>query len=203
MLKTTWKAALVLVCTAALACNSGKAPAEAAMKLAEEAVNSARGEAEKLVPDDFKSLTDDLNAAKDQMNKGDYKAALASAQAIQQKANDVMAKAKAKKDDLTKTWANLSTTVPGMIDGIKTTVDSLSAMKKLPKGMDAGKLAAAKEGLASAQTTWGEAQEAYKAGNWSDALAKASAVKDKAVSVMATLGMSSSEGAAPAAAPAK
>jgi len=203
MLKTAWKSALVLVCAAALACNSGKAPAEAAMKLAEEAVNSVRGEAEKLVPDDFKSLSDDLNVARDQMTKGDYKAALASAQAIQQKANDVTAKAKAKKDELTKTWANLSATVPGMIDGIKTTVDSLSAMKKLPKGMDAGKLAAAKEGLAAAQTTWGEAQEAFKAGNWSDALAKASAVKDKAVSVMATLGVSSSAGAAPAAAPAK
>jgi hypothetical protein len=203
MLKTAWKSALVLVCAAAVACNSGKAPAEAAMKLAEEAVNSVRGEAEKLVPDDFKSLSDDLNVARDQMTKGDYKAALASAQAIQQKANDVTAKAKAKKDELTKTWANLSATVPGMIDGIKTTVDSLSAMKKLPKGMDAGKLAAAKEGLAAAQSTWGEAQEAFKAGNWSDALAKASAVKDKAVSVMATLGVSSSAGAAPAAAPAK
>jgi hypothetical protein len=203
MPKTAWRSALVLVCAAALACNSGKAPAEAAMKLADEAVNAARGEAEKLVPDDFKSLSDDLNAAKDQMTKGDYKAALASAQSVQQKANDVMAKAKAKKDELTKSWTDLSASVPGMVDAIKAKVDSLDAMKKLPKGMDAGKLAAAKEGLASAQTAWGQAQDAYKAGNWSAAIAKAKGVKDQATSVMATLGLSS-DGAAPAAAaPAK
>lgn len=189
MLKTPWKSLLVLVCAATLACNSGKAPAEAAMKLAEEAVNAARGEAEKLVPDDFKSLSDDLNIAKDQLTKGDYKAALASAQGIQQKANDVMAKAKAKKDELTKAWTDLAASVPGMVDAVKAKVDSLSAMKKLPKGMDAGKLAAAKEGLANAQTAWGEAQDAFKAGNWSDAIAKATAVKDKAASAMATLGM--------------
>ena len=56
MLKTSWKYALVLVCAATLACNSGKAPAEAAMKLAEEAVSGARTEAQNLVPDDVKSL---------------------------------------------------------------------------------------------------------------------------------------------------
>jgi len=202
MVKTSWKYLLALVCVAALACNSGKAPAEAAMKMADEAVSGARADAEKLVPDDFKSLSDDLNAAKDQLTKGDYKAALASAQSIQQKANDVMAKAKAKKDELTKAWTDLSASVPGMVDGIKSKVDSLSAMKKLPKGMDAGKLASAKEGLASAQTTWTEAQDAFKAGNWSDAIAKATAVKDRATSVMATLGLSA-DGSAPAAAPAK
>jgi hypothetical protein len=202
MLKTAWKSALILVCAAALACNSGKAPAEAAMKLAEEAVNAARVEGEKLVPDDFKSLSDDLNAAKDQLAKGDYKAALASSQTIQQKANDVIAKAKAKKDELTKSWTDLSASVPGMVAAIQAKVESLSAMKKLPKGMDAGKLAAAKEGLASAQSAWGEAQDAFKAGNWSDAIAKAQAVKDRAATVMATLGLSA-DGAAPATAPAK
>jgi hypothetical protein len=202
MLKTAWKSALILACAAMLACNSGKAPAEAAMKLSDEAVTAARVEGEKLVPDDFKSLSDDLNAAKDQLAKGDYKAALASSQAIQQKANDVMAKAKARKDELTKSWTDVSSSVPGMVDAIKTKVESLSAMKKLPKGMDAGKLAAAKEGLASAQSAWGEAQDAFKAGNWSDAIAKATAVKDRAASVMATLGLSS-DGTAPPAAPAK
>ena len=40
------------------------------------------------------------------MAKGDYKAALASAQAIQQKANDLMAKAKAKKDEITTSGAS-------------------------------------------------------------------------------------------------
>ncbi len=201
MLKTSWKYALALVCAATLACNSGKAPAEAAMKLAEEAVAGAQTEAANLVPDDMKSLSDDMAAARAQMDKGDYKTALASAQAIQQKANDVLAKAKTKKDELTAAWGQLSDSVPKMIDAVKSRVDILSQSKKLPKGMDAAKLASAKDGLAAATAGWGEAQEAFKAGKWSDAIAKGTSVKEKATEVMATLGMQA--GDAPAAAPAK
>ena len=201
MLKKSWRYALALVCAASLACNAGKAPAEAAMKAAEEAVNGARAEAEKLVPDDFKSLTDDLNAARDQMTKGDYKAALASAQSIQQKANDVLAKAKAKKEELTKAWNDLSGSVPKMIDAVKSRVDILSQSRKLPKGMDAAQLASAKDGLTTATTAWSDAENAYKAGNWSDAIAKATAAKDKAASALSALGMSPTGTAA--AAPAK
>ena len=135
------------------------------------------------------------------MAKGDYKTALASAQAIQQKANDVLAKAKARKDELTKSWADMSDSVPKMMDAIKSRVDILSQSKKLPAGMDAAKLAAAKDGLASATATWGEAQEAAKAGKWTDALAKGGTVKSKAEEIMASLGMQA--GGAPAAAPAK
>ena len=79
MLKRSWKYFAVAACVLAVACNSGKAPAEAALKLADEAVNGARAEAERLVPDDFKSLSDDLAAAKDAFAKGDYKGALAAA----------------------------------------------------------------------------------------------------------------------------
>ncbi len=201
MLKTSWKYALVLVCAATLACNSGKAPAEAAMKLAEEAVSGARTEAENLVPDDVKSLSDDMAVAKDQMAKGDYKTALASAQSIQQKSNDVLAKAKAKKDELTATWNQMSESLPKMLDAIKSRVDILSQSKKLPAGLDAAKLTAAKDGLAAATTAWGEAQEAFKGGKWADAIAKATTVKDKATEIMVSLGMQA--GGAAAAAPAK
>lgn len=200
-MKNTWKYALALVCAATLACNSGKAPAEAAMKLAAEAVAGAQTEAASLVPDDMKSLSDDMAAAQAAMAKGDYKTALASAQAIQQKSNDVLAKAKAKKDELTATWNQMSDSLPKMVDAIKSRVDILSQSKKLPAGMDAAKLASAKDGLAAATTAWTEAQDAFKAGKWNDAIAKATSVKDKATEVMATLGMQA--GGAPAAAPAK
>ncbi|HTR02994.1 MAG TPA: hypothetical protein VMN82_07340 [Thermoanaerobaculia bacterium] len=197
MLKNSWRIALAVVCAAALACNSGKAPAEAAMKLAEEAVNGAAAEAQKLVPDDFKSLSDDLAAAKDQMAKGDYKAALASASSIQQKATDVLAKAKAKKDELTKTWNDLSGSVPKMVEAVKSRVDILSQSKKLPKGLDASQLASAKDALAGATSAWDEAQNAFKSSNWSDAIAKATAAKDKATAALSALGMSGDAGAAP------
>jgi hypothetical protein len=195
MLKQSWKYLAVAACVLAVACNSGKAPAEAALKLADEAVNGARAEAEHLVPDDFKSLSDDLAAAKAAFTKGDYKGALAGATSVQQKANDVLAKAKAKKDELAAQWNALADGVPKMVEALKSRVDILSQSKKLPKGMDAAKLTAAKDGLAAATTSWTEAQTAQAAGNWTDALAKANAAKTKATEAMSALGMDASGGA--------
>jgi len=195
MLKKSWKYALALVCASALACNSGKAPAEAAMKLAEEAVNGARAEAEKLVPDDFKSLSDDLNVAKDQLAKGDYKAVLASAPAIQQKANDVAAKAMAKKEELTKTWNDLAGDVPKAIEAVKSRVGILAQSKRLPAGITQQALDTAKAGLASASQTWSEATAAASAGDVATAVAKGTAVKASIVNIMQSLNMQVPAGA--------
>jgi len=189
MRKQSWKYLAVAACVLAVACNSGKAPAEAALKLADEAVNAARAEAERLVPDDFKSLSDDLAAAKEAFAKGDYKGSLAAATSVQQKANDVLAKAKAKKDALAAQWNSFADGVPKMIEAIKSRVDILSQSKKLPKGMDASKLTAAKDGLAAATAGWAEAQTAQAAGNWTDALAKASQARAKATEALGQLGM--------------
>ena len=189
MRKHSWKFLIVVACAVMVACNSGKAPAEAAIKLAEEAVNGARAEADKFVPDQAKSLSDDLAAVKDMFAKGDYKGALAAADALQQKANQVLAAAKAKKDELTASWNQLSEGVPKMVEAIKSRVDILSQSKKLPKGMDAATLASAKDGLASATSTWNEAQEAFKSGNLTDAIAKGNSVKEKATEVLGMLGM--------------
>ncbi len=190
MRKQSWKYLAAAACVLTLACNSGKAPAEAAMKLADEAVASARAEAESLVPDDFKSLSDDLAAAKAAFAKGDYKGALAAAQSIQQKANEVTAKAKASKDELTASWNSLSESVPKMVEAISSRVGILSQSKKLPKGLDATQFTAAKDGLAAATSGWAEAQAAQAAGNWTAAIAKGNEVKAKATEVMGILGMS-------------
>ena len=189
MRKQFWKSLAAVACALAIACNSGKAPAEAALKLAEEAVNSARGEAESLVPDDFKSLSDDLAAAKEAYAKGDYKGALAAAQSIQQRANDVTAKAKAKKDEMAASWSAVAADVPKMIEAVKSRVDILSQSKKLPKGLDKATFETAKSDLGSATSAWAEASAAQAAGKWNDAIAKANEAKAKATAAMTGLGM--------------
>ena len=191
MLKTSWKYALALVCAATLACNSGKAPAEAAMKLAEEAVNSARTEAENLVPDDFQSLSDDLAAAKDAIAKGDYKGALASAQSIQQKANDVTAKAKAKKDELTATWTACSRRRPEDGRGDQEPRRHPVAVEEAPQGARRrASSQSAKDGLAAATSTWAEAQAALRPrASGTTRSPRRNQVKDKATAAMAALGM--------------
>ena len=201
MLKASRKSALAVVCAAALACDHGKAPAEAAMKRADDAVHGARAEAERLVPDDFQSLSDALNVARDQLARGDYEAALASAASIQQKARDVLARARAKKDELTRTWNDLAGSVPKMVEAAESRVAVLSQSRKHPKGVDPGQLAAANESLALATSSWDEAQGAFQAGRWNHAISRGRAAKDKASTALTALGMSG--GAASEAAPAK
>jgi hypothetical protein len=86
-----------------------------------------------------------------------------------------------------------------MVEQVKAKVDVVSAMKKLPKDMDAAKLEAAKASLADITKSWGEASDAFKSGNLIDANAKGNSLKAKVSDAMAALGLTAG---APAAAPA-
>jgi hypothetical protein len=179
----------VLVVFSLAACSGGKAPAEQAIKAAEEAFNAAKGEAVKYVPDQVKAVEDALNAAKDSFAKKDYAAATSAATSVAAKAKELVAAAAAKKDELTKSWGDLSGGLPQMLDAVKSRVDILSKSKKLPANLDKEKFEGAQSGLAEANKTWDEANSAFKEGNLADAVAKATAVKEKASEIMATLGM--------------
>jgi hypothetical protein len=170
-------------------CASDKGPAEAALKAAEETVNAAKAEAAKYVPDQARAVDAALAAAKEKLNRGDYKAALADAQAVASKAKELATAAAAKKAELTKTWESLNAGLPRVVETIKGRVDILSQSKKLPANMTADTLAAAKTGLAEITQQWAAATEAFKGGNLTDAIAKGTAVKTKAADVLTTLGM--------------
>ena len=171
------------------ACSSGKAPAEQAIKAAEEALNAAKGEAVKYVPDQVKAVEDALNAAKDSFAKKDYAAATSAATSVAAKAKELVAAAAAKKDELTKSWGDLSGGLPQMLDAVKSRVDILSKSKKLPANLDKEKFEGAQSGLAEVNKVWDEANSAFKEGNLAAAVTKATAVKEKASEIMATLGM--------------
>ncbi len=193
--------ALVLCCVALVAC-SQKGPAEAALNTAQAAVDGVKADAAMYAPDQAKALLASMTGAREAFDKGDYKAALAAAQAIPAKAQEAATAVAAKKDELTKAWTELSASVPGMVEQVKTKVDALAAMKKLPKGMDRTKVEASKTELAEIEKAWGEATDAFKAGNLTDAVAKGKAVKARVGDAMSALGLTAGEpaAAAPAAA---
>src|SRR5262245_51621274 len=166
----------VAMATAVLlvSCESAdKAPAAAAITAAQSAVDAVKGEASKYVPDQVKAVESTLATAKASFEKSDYKAALTSAQDVAAKAKDLGAAVTAKKAELTKAWEDMSGGLPKMAEAIKSRVDILSESKKLPAGMDKEKLDSAKAGLASLNQNWTEASDAFKAGNMTDAIAKA------------------------------
>jgi hypothetical protein len=141
------------------------------------------------VPDQFKALEAALNSAKDKFTKKDYKAALADAQAIPGKVKEVLDAAKAKKEELTKVWTDLSGGLPKMVDAIKSRIDVLSKSKKLPANLPKEKFDEAKAGYETAAKDWATAQESFKAGSLADAVSKANSIKEKAAQVMQLLGM--------------
>lgn len=181
---------LVLAAAVLLAgCGSEKAPAEQAIKAAEDAFNAAKAEAVKYVPDQAKSIESAIASIKDKFGKSDYKAALAEAGAIPGKVKELTAAATAKKEELTKAWGSMSEGLPKVVEAIQSRVDILSKAKTLPANMTAEKFEQAKSGLAAIQQEWGQAQEAFKGANLTDALAKAGGVKAKAKEVLEALGM--------------
>jgi hypothetical protein len=182
-------------CLTLLACSAAKAPAEAAIKVADEALAAVRPEAAKVVPDELKAVEDALAAAKDNFQKGEYQQALTGAQDVAAKVKDLASAAAAKKDELTKGWQDLSGGLPGMVDVISKRVGILSKSKTLPAGLDKEKVESAKAALATVTQTWTEASDAFKAGNLADAVGKAQSVKEKAVEIMHTLGMKVPEAA--------
>jgi len=182
----------LVVFTASLmmfACSSDKGPAETAIKAAETAMEPLKAEAAKIVPDQVKSLESALSSAKDKFGKKDYKGALADAQPIPGKVKEVLDAAKAKKEELTKAWEDLSQGLPKMVEAIKSRVDILSKSKKLPANLPKEKFEEVKSGLETAMKDWTAAQDSAKAGGLADAVAKANSIKEKAAQYMQTLGM--------------
>jgi len=190
--------AILLLLTAVMitACGSReKGPAELAVKAAEEAVQAAKTNAAKVVPDQVAALESALASAKDKLAKGDYQAALTEAQGLAGKANDAVAAAKAQKDELPRQWAELSHGLPQMIAATQRRLNLLNTARKLPDYLTAEKFAEAKSGFVAARKDWIRAQESYKSGNLEDAVTTARSVKENTVKAMEVLGVPLPEGA--------
>lgn len=186
---TRWTLVL-LACGLVVACGKEKRMAQAALKSAETTVASAGEDVAKYAPDQWKEITDSLASAKDSFARKDYKAALASLADIGPKVQEAEGLASTKKTELENAWNDMSAGLPKMMDAIKSRVDILAASRKLPAGMDKAKLEGITSGLASATQTWNEASDAQKAGNLTEAVAKANSVKEAATKLMQDLGMS-------------
>jgi predicted small secreted protein len=189
---------LTAVLAAALlaGCNTQKGPAEQAVMSASAALDAVRDDAQKYAPEKLGGVEAQLSDLKGSFQKGDYagvlKAAPAVTAAIASLKDDAAAKkteaeqalAKAKDD-----WGPASTAVPKMVDEIAKRVEALSKTKKLPRGVSKDAVAAARTGLESLKSTWADATNASSSGDYTTAMAKAQAVKDKATAIMKSLDM--------------
>lgn len=187
MKKTLGLVLLLVVGLALASCGAQKQAATTAIASAETAWTAARDNVAKILPDDAKGIDDALTAAKASLEKGDVKAALASAQELPGKITALTASLEAKKAELTTKWQSLSTGLPGVVAEVQKKVDAIAKTKHLPAGVDQATFDEAKNSLAQATQAWTDAQGAQANGNLADALAKATTVKDLLVKVLTAL----------------
>ena len=176
-------------CFTLISCNTAKAPADAAIKAADAALAGVKTDAAVYVPDQLKAVEDALASAKANFQKGEYTQALADAKDLAGKAKDLATAISAKKDELTKSWQDMSAGLPGMVSAIQSRINILAKSRKLPAGLDKEKFESAKTSLAGITQTLTEATDAFKSGNVMDAVNKATTVKEKAAEIMAAIGM--------------
>ena len=169
--------ALVAVCALAAAC--GKAPAEQALKAADAALEAARPDVEKYVPAELEQLQSVASAAKAQFEKGEYAAALKSAQDLLPRIQAAVAAAKAKKDELVASFNQMKDSLPGMVESLTARVTQLAAMKKLPKGIEKAAVTAAQADLGDVTKGWGDALATFGKGDVIQAVEAATKVKTK------------------------
>jgi hypothetical protein len=179
-------------------CANQKGPATQAIASAETALAAVRDTAQKYVPDQLQAVDAQIASAKDALAKGDYKGVLAAAPAISTAISGLKDAAQAKEADaqaaMSKAkdaWSSVSTDDPKMVAAIQSRVDILSKSHHLPKNVSKDALAGAKSGLDSLKSMWSDAQSAAASGDYTTAMSKAQAVKDKATEIMQSLGMTS------------
>lgn len=195
MKRSIWLAAGVAAMLV-LACSSQKDPAEQAIAKIDNTMDTIHDAAAKYAPDTLKSVEDQVAGLKQSFSKGDYAAVLAQAPAVSAAVTALRTDAQEKAYQADKAmaqvkqqWRTLSAEIPKLVADLHTQVDTLSKARSLPKGVTKASFATAKDAVASLDTEWSDASNAVTSGDYSGAVTKAQAVKDKATELMHTLGM--------------
>jgi hypothetical protein len=191
--KTSWLSCVLLgIALLVPGCgNAEKETIDAAITAAQGAIAVAQGEAAKYVPDQLQAAQKAVQIAKDALTKKDYKAALAAAQDAANKARDLAAATAAKKDEWTRSWTEMSASIPKSLNQVRAKLDAYSRGARMPVDMDKDKLADAKIQYEQLKQAWADASAAATQGNTGDALKKASSLKEALAKLMEMLGIES------------
>jgi chromosome segregation ATPase len=171
--------ALLVLALAAGGCN--KAPAESALKAAEQTLAESAGELERYVPDQYETLSRDLKEARARFDEGRYTDALRTARRIPDRVQEALAAANEKREALTAEWKEMDSR-------LKTTLEILekavavpgAAPPRLDEGVVRTDLAAIREG-------WKSASDAGQGGDLKRAVATGRDVQAKAEALAAAL----------------
>ncbi len=130
-------ASTLLVAVTLLACQDpAKAPAAAALQVAESSLAAVRGEADRFAPGQLKGVIAELDAARAAFAAGKYAEALAATRPLGDRIAALGRESSDRKDALLVNWSSLSASVPEALGVVGGLVDALTSMARLPQGVD-------------------------------------------------------------------
>ena len=193
MNRLNWLAAAVAAMLM-LACSNQKDPAEQAIAKIDSQMDSIQDVATKYSPDMLQSVQTQITSIKQSYAKGDYSAVLAAAPAVNTAIADLKkdagtksAEADAALAKVKQEWRQLTYDVPKLVADLHTHVDTFSK-GRLPKGVSKSQFASVKDGVASLDAMWTDANNTVSSGDYAGAVSKGQAAKDKATELLNTLG---------------
>lgn len=165
------------LCVLALAAACGKGPAEQALAAASSAFDQARPELEQYVPDDLKSISDELSKAKGAFDRGDYKRALSFGQSVLLKVQGALEGARRKKDELVAAFTQLKASLPARVDSLRRRLGELARATSLPADLDQATVETAQANLETVGKAWSEALSKFDSGDVVNAVTQANDVR--------------------------
>ena len=184
-------AALALLLAAG--CSGQKGAADSALSAADLAVAGLPADAAKVAPEEVTPLTEAVAAARDQAAKGDYQGAIAGVKEIPARAQALAARLPEMKARLTAAMDTLSVAMPRNLAAIKSKLDALGKSKRLPRGLDAQQVQAARDTYAAATGEWDGITASFKEGELAGAMGRALALKARVTQSLQALGLTADE----------
>lgn len=175
--------AALLLCLVVAACGESKqAPAERAIAEIDAALAAAGSAPAKYVPGELKDVQSSLAALKQDFERRDYDAVLEAAPAVLTAARSLAPSAAAREaellEDLRAEWTGLAQAVPAELADVAARFDAIAARKKLPAGVTAAELRAAKSRLRDGLALWDRARQEATAGRLPEAVTLAHQVRE-------------------------
>jgi len=167
---------LALAASLAVAACSQKDPAATAIDAAESALAAVHEQAQKYVPKQYAEVKARLDEARKAFGEERYEDALAIAKDMPARARELSEAATAARDrlaaEIAVDWKRLQAELPGLVAGLESRIAELSSVRRLPEGIGQETLERARDGLELAKGAWGQAREAFDAGNLEGAVAR-------------------------------
>lgn len=178
----------LLVCATVFlaACSGDLEPAQEALKAGQAAIEGAREEAARYVPEELKKLEMALKTAQDHFDNKRYPEALAAAKDLAAQGQEMAKAAAGRKDELTRSFEDINMALPGLLERVQSRMESLGT--EIPEGIDAAKLAEYKAMLPDLGKKLQDAVQAAQSGDVPKAVDLGSEAQAKATEIAQVIG---------------